>query len=197
MRLRFPIVCCFAIAVLCALPASGQETRDGEWFDPTFGRSKLSIPEATTEGEWAGSWLYINRDIRVALWFRETEGIPEYKYRFQRNNGPEEEFETDWAGHARYTTLGAPGEFDLVINEGDDNALQGTWHWNVQFKDSSKRETANLTINRTGDGRSLVLFFDDLQLSMMRGTNEQVASIDQAWTFRKVSKRVVRWEEMP
>jgi hypothetical protein len=197
MRLRSPIGCCLIVAVFCVWPALGQVTKEGEIFDPTFGRSTLAIDEPTTEGVWEGTWLYVNRDIKLALWLRGSEGIPEYKLRYHRVSGPQEDFETDWAGGAQYTSREGSGKFDLSITSGDENALQATWLWDLQFTDSGKTENANLSITRTGDGRQIVFMFEDYIISLWRGQAKQEIPVNQVWNFIKVSKRLVLWDELP
>jgi hypothetical protein len=50
---------------------------------------------------------------------------------------------------------------------------------------------------RTGDGRFFVMEFDKLERVINLGEEEKVLSSSPSWTFRKASKRLVLWDELP
>ena len=181
-------------ALLAAMPASAQSER--ETFHPLFGRSDVAIPLPTDDGVWGGTWFYVNRDIRMALWIRPGEDHPKVKVQFLRS-GLHERFTTDWDGHVEFKAEGAPGIFTLGVTDGDDNRISATWDWDLQFADSGRTEKGTVQIYRTGDGRLMVFMFEDVERKIRRGQRFQEYPLNQVWTFRKASKREVLWDELP
>ena len=56
--------------------------------DP-MGPTAVIVPERTNQGNWDGTWVYVNRDARYALWMRTGEdGRPEIRLKFQRPSRP-------------------------------------------------------------------------------------------------------------
>ncbi len=163
---------------------------------PVGHRSAVHIPDASTEGTWDGTWFHISRDHRVALWARTQDGKLELRLQYFRI-GRAEQFETDWATTASYDVDGAPGTFSLTVTEASDDQLEAKWDWRLQFADSGRFETADITIYRTGDGRQLVFLFEDFKRELHRGQDVQTASTRKTWTFRKASKRLILWDELP
>jgi hypothetical protein len=153
------------------------------------------IPPARTEaGQWDGTWFYESRDGRVVLWIRGGDK-PEVRMRFHSTQDTEA-FLTEWDGDAKYTLLGRPAEFRLDLTEADANVMRGTWYWEVQG-DRARRETAKVTIYRTGDGRSLVIVFDEFLRVVTLGDREMHITAPHGWSFLKASKRHVAYEEIP
>src|SRR5262245_24844516 len=107
----------------------------------------------TKSGEFAGTWIYVNRDAHYALWIRTKDGKPQVKIQFQSLASPES-FETDWAGSARYYMAGSPATFSLTLDDADADAITGRWAWELTSAETSRVETANVTLERTGYGRT-------------------------------------------
>jgi hypothetical protein len=179
-----------------ALLEAQQDDERRENIHPWFGRTGVGVPEPSDAGSWYGTWWYESRDYRMALWFREAGERPELSLQFFRF-GLGEGFRTDWNGEVEYLVKANPGTFHLDITEGDEIYLRGTWNWLVEFPASGRSETGEVTIYRIGDGRRLAVVFDNLVRVMWRGTERTEFPLNQVWTFRKASRRLVRWEELP
>jgi hypothetical protein len=162
----------------------------------TFGHTDLRVPKPTDAGEWDGTWWYVNRDARMAIWLRTVDGLPELKFQFMSLSAPEG-FATDWNAHSEYETRNAAGLFDLQIDERDANTIKGTWNWTLDTDDSARRQRGEVTIFRTGSGRQLVVYFNRFEFSIGRKDQEKWQPARQSWTFRKASKRLVLWDELP
>ena len=65
-----------ALVLLCALPVVGQVTNPG--------RQGTMIPERTDAGEWYGTWYYVQRDFKMAMWIRMEDGSPQVMVPRQR-----------------------------------------------------------------------------------------------------------------
>jgi hypothetical protein len=166
--------------------------------DPSFGKSRVQVPQATDDGSWGGTWFYASRDFRVALWLRPGENGPLPDYRFQlRRAGTEEHFATDWKGQATYDLSGSPGKFSMTLVDGDADELSGSWDWTVDFIDSARGEHSPIRVFRIGDGRNLAIHFEDFRIELTRGGETQVIDTEQIWTFRKASRRMLGWDELP
>ena len=174
-----------AMAAL-ALPLSAQSYS---------GRPGFDLPVRTDAGNWAGTWYYVNRDSKVVIWIREADGGPQVKLRYL-NSGRGEGFETDWLGKSDYSFRGRPGTFELDLTERGETTIRGKWNWELGKGDEVRVETARITMFRSGNGRSLVLNFEDLHRYL---TSNPAASIKapQVWTFRKASNNERLWEELP
>lgn len=167
--------------------------------DPGISRGRRvasGAAERTDAGVWDGTWIYVYRDGRMALWLRTREGKPELKIQFQSTATPEA-FETDWNGRADYVLAGEPAVFEMAVTEGDENTLKGTWTWKVEFRTSGRSETGRFTLYRAGDGRHMVLRFDEYEKTIRKGERGSTFKGTPAWGFRKVSKRLALWEELP
>ena len=188
-RLAF---CCAALAT----PAGATLAQPAS--DPSFGKSKLSVPPATVEGTWSGTWFYVSRDYRIALWIRpaEEDAVPEYRLQLMRSGG-KEHFATDWEGRTTYDLSGSPAQFSMTLMDGDADELRGSWEWTIDFVDSARGEYGNITIFRIGDGRNLAIHFEDFRIELRRGEKTQVIDTEQIWTFRKASRRLLSWDELP
>ncbi len=108
-----------------------------------------------------------------------------------------ESFVTDWTGRAEYFVRSSPATFSLKLTERDADAIEGDWSWFVEGGSTARTENAKVTLHRTGDGRRLVLVFDDLDLVVRRGEDVQRTNTRLSFTFAKVSGRLVRWQELP
>lgn len=189
MKSRHPVLAVAALLLMVALPTGSAPAQV-----PLVGSS--GSPEKVSAGEWDGTWYYVNRDYRMALWLRTVDGKLQHRMQITSLFAPEG-FLTDWSGRAEYTTRNTPGVFELKIDEIDDDELRGTWFWDLQFVRSGRREEANVRIYRAGVGRTFVMKFEQFERTIRRGTEEQLMSAPRAWTFIKASKRQVLWEELP
>ncbi len=179
-----------------APPAQERGTPRDEWFDPQFGRSTILRPEFTDRGEWKGTWFYANRDVRVMFWLREDDsGKPEFRLQLFNMSAPEQ-FTTDWNGKATYDVEGNPGRFSLTPIEVGPDLIRARWEWEVVFVDSARRETADVTIRRTGDGRRFAMTFEPVRREIERFGETSTYEYAQVWTFSKASKRQIIWDEL-
>jgi hypothetical protein len=157
----------------------------------------IRIPERSDAGVWDGTWFYVSRDQKIALWIRTEKGLPEIKLQFF-GYAMAENFETDWKGRAEYVVKGRhPGRFELSVEERDENTISGSMEWTLEIGESVRTETGDFTIYRAGYGRSIVMRFDDYKRVVTTGKERKIWQPQQYWTFRKASKRLVLWEELP
>jgi len=161
------------------------------------GRMAISVPNPTDRGEWNGTWIYVNRDYNFALWLSEEDGKPIGKIRFRGNGNLVESFETDWQGVADYNVQGFPARFELRFEEAGPDAIKAVWDWDLDFQGSSRRETGDVEMFRAGDGRQLVMHFKEFKRVIESSSGDRVHQYPQAWTFRKLSRRLALWEELP
>lgn len=165
---------------------------------PVSSDQGVQVAEPTGDGSFEGTWIYVNRDLQMALWLRQGgDGAPEAKLRYRSLAGPET-FETDWTGQAEYYLSGQPATFAFVLEDGDRDRARGTWNWNIEFPSSARREDGAFTMYRGLDGRRLVLLFDRFERRVRRGEDVKTWTPERhAVTFVKASKRLVLWEELP
>ena len=161
------------------------------------GRTGLGLPEPTSKGTWDGTWLYVSRDVRLALWMAENQGKPIVKFRYEGTVRATESFETDWTGKARYFVQDHPGTFEFILKETGPDLIEAGWDWVLDMRGSSRTEKGDIEMYRAGDGRRLVMFFKNFERIIVSGGRQKVHDFPQAWTFRKMSRRLVLWEELP
>ncbi len=87
----------------CGVPAAQDKVesnivKEEVPLKTSLGRMGLGLPMPTSKGTWEGTWIYVSRDVRMALWMREKDGKPETKFRFESMLASTETFETDWTG---------------------------------------------------------------------------------------------------
>jgi len=192
-RLHRPlsIVATLLFLALLAAPLSAQLG-----FEPK-GEVSRFVPPRDDAGSWDGTWWYVNRDSKIALWIRTESGSPQVKLRFMSTSAPEG-FETDWNGLSDYITKIGPGKFRLTLGERDANTIRGQWDWTLSAPESARIETGTFSIHRTNRGRQLALVFDELLRTMRRdGKPDDVFSSAPSLTFFLASKRQVLWDELP
>ena len=175
-----------AAAWLAAPPASPQTSRE---------TGTLEVAKQSDRGDWNGTWYYVSRDFRIIIWMRTTKGKPELQLQY-RSAAAAEGFVTDWTGEANYEVRRVPANFAMKIEQGDLNTASGSWDWTLDFGDSSRVEKAGFKLYRAGDGRSMVVLFEDLERVVRRGSSDRRHEIARAWSFRKASRRHVRWDEV-
>jgi hypothetical protein len=182
-----------AIWVLCLASSAGAQPRE---FATPWGRGAVLVPDPVAAGTWDGSWVYANRDQRMALYIRTVDGRPEVKFQYQSLAGPEA-FESDWTGKATYYLSGSPVEFELAIVDADAAEMRGTWNWHVEFSDSGRSERGTFRLYRINDGRDLAVVFQEYERVIRRFDRVSRWDNPPVWVFNKASKRIVLWDELP
>lgn len=149
----------------------------------------------TDKGNWHGTWTYVSREGRTALWIDTSGDRIRVKVQYQGTSRPEG-FVSDWDGNATYIFAGEPGTFDISITEANENRIDGTWFWDVQFENVGRSERGTFALHRVADGRQMLMDFSEYERVLRKG--EKVSRFDGpiAWTFRKVSKRIALWDEV-
>ena len=163
----------------------------------SLGRMGLGLPESTSKGVWDGTWMYVSRDVRLVLWMREDQGKPVVKFRYEGMMRASETFETDWTGKARYFVQDHPGTFEFTLKETGPDMIEADWDWILDMRGSLRSEKSDIEMYRAGDGRRLVMYFTNFQRIIESAGGRNVHESPQSWTFRKLSRRLARWEELP
>ena len=162
----------------------------------TGDRVLVDKPEPTTAGTFEGTWLYVNRDSRFALWSRMKNGTPQVKVQYQSLAGPEA-FETDWDGKAVYYLAGNPVTFELKLGPSTADKIVGRWFWELKVGDAHRLETADVVVHRTHYGRTILMDFQNFEKTITHGGQDKVVKLPVVWTWTKVSKRELIWDELP
>ena len=186
------------LAVLLVLAAGAALASEENTKLPGMGTDTMGLKKAdpTTAGEFDGTWMYVNRDARYAMWIRTKDGTRQVKIQFQSLANPEA-FETDWTGKTTYYLAGNPVKFDLTVTGADADKITGNWSWVLEVGGSGRRETANVVLQRTGYGRNLLMDFQDFQRIVTQDGQNKVFRVPTAWNWVKVSKRELLWDELP
>lgn len=179
----------FVAALLLSSVAYGVEQRRP-------GIAEFHLTPRTDAGDWYGTWAYKSRNQRILLWLQEDEsGKPEFRLQYQ-DLGSTEAFGTDWTGRADYTVVGNDALFHMATDKWDANTITGTLKWDLHVKSLDRQRAGKFEMYRGDDGRILVLHFFDQLLTIQRGEKKAVDETPIAWTFVKISKREIRWEEI-
>lgn len=186
-----------AAVILAAFAAAGFASEEKTNL-PGPGTDVVGIMKSdeTSLGNFDGTWMYVNRDSRFAMWIRTKDGRKQVRLQFQSLAGPEA-FETDWDGKAVYYMAGQPVTFELALATADAARMTGSWSWIAQLEGASRKETADLLIYRTAYGRSLQMDFKNYEKTMTLGGKDRTARVPTSWSWIKVSKRELLWEELP
>ncbi len=177
------------LVLTAAVPSSAQQ-------DPKApGISKRRMPPSTTDGSWDGTWFYMNRDMKMALWFLTEGDTVKVKLQYL-DMADAESFATNWEGQAEYAHRGSQGKMSIGLQETSPDRMAGDWSWELKNKVSSRVESGQFEMFRSLDGRSLVMAFSDLSRKF-QGKRSQELELDAIWTFRKASRRHVVWGELP
>jgi hypothetical protein len=99
--------------------------------------------DPTNAGTFDGTWIYVNRDSRFAMWIRTKQGKRQLRLQYQSLASPEA-FETDWDGKAIYYMGDKPVNFELKLTTQTADELSGTWSWVLKFGTSGRVETADV-----------------------------------------------------
>ena len=158
-------------------------------------REGAELPDRTNAGNWVGTWYFVTRDTRMALWIREDGKKPELRIQYM-NTSRAESFITDWDCKATYRFRNKPGLFSFEITESDEKTIRGKWSWDLGQGELRRSETAWVTLYRAGDGRTLVMNFEDLE-RFHGGMIGSYLAYQQVWAFRKASNQQRLWEELP
>lgn len=184
-----------AAAVLIT-PAVLAETVKTDLPGTTTERILIDKPEATTAGAFEGTWLYVNRDARFALWSRMKNGTPQVKVQYQSLAGPEA-FESDWDGKAVYYLAGNPVTFEMKLGPSTADKIVGRWFWELKIGEAHRLETADVVLHRTHYGRSMLMDFQNYERVITKGGADKVTKLPMVWSWIKVSKRELIWDELP
>lgn len=159
-------------------------------------RTLIDKAEPTTAGTFEGTWLYVNRDARFALWSRMKNGTPQVKIQYQSLASPEA-FETDWDGKALYYLGGHPVTFELKLGPSTADRIVGRWSWELKIGDAHRLETADIVVHRTHYGRTLLMDFQNFEKTVTKGGQDKVTKLPVVWSWIKISKRELIWDELP
>jgi len=185
-----------AAAALCALTVHAATEEKTKLRGTGTDRVGLMKSDPTNAGTFDGTWMYVNRDSRFALWVRTKEGKRQAKVQYQSLAGPEA-FETDWDGRVTYYMAGHPVTFELKLARADADRLSGAWDWVLEIGNSARIEHAKVDVYRTGWGRTLQMDFADYEKIVRRNGVDQTAKAPVSWAWIKVSKRELLWAELP
>lgn len=152
------------------------------------------VPDRSDAGSWEGTWYFVSRQEKVALWIREDGKKPRLKLRYLNPN-TREGFTTDWETRASYRFDTKQGKFLIELSQRDANTLAGSWIWQLGT-DVGRWETGEVTLFRIDDGRMAVMDFENL-VRMHVGQGHSRLLLNRTWTFLKASRGMARWEELP
>jgi hypothetical protein len=191
--LRILVAAAGAAALALVAPAAEEKTNLSGG-----GGEKVALLKAdpTTAGSFDGTWMYVNRDARVALWARTKNGVPQVKLQYVSLASPEA-FETDWDGKAEYYLAGSTATFELKLGKSSSDRIVGTWSWVLKIGTSGRRETADIVMYRTGYGRTLLLDFQNYEKTITRDGQDKTVKLPIAWGLLKISRRELLWDELP
>jgi predicted small secreted protein len=194
MRPLRPLIAAAALAC-CAVAFSATDVKTKL---PGDGTESVAIMKSdpTAAGTFDGTWMYVNHDARFAMWIRTKDGKPQVRIQFQSLASPEA-FETDWDGKSVYYMAGKAITFDLKLTRTDPARLTGSWSWIAQLDNAARKETADVSIYRTGYGHTLNMDFDNYAMAITRGGVSKTMRVPTTWSWTKVSKREILWQEMP
>jgi len=153
------------------------------------------LQSATDDGDWHGTWTYVNRNEQMMLWIDAQGETPRVRVQYFSLATPEA-FQTDWNGSATYELGKEPATFHMNLTQADANRIHGTWLWDVQFSSAGRTERGVFTLYRVGDGRQLAIDFSEYEKVQRRAGKVSRYSGPASWYFKKVSKRHVLWQEV-
>jgi hypothetical protein len=163
---------------------------------PDPGKAKVMMASPVNEGTFDGTWMYVNRDAHFAMWIKTEGGKPQMRIQYQSIATPEA-FETDWSGKSNYYLSGNPVTFEFKLGESDTNRITGSWLWDFETDLHGRKETADIVLQRTGFGRTMLMAFNNFEKTMRRNGDARVFKLPVAWNWTKISKRELLWNELP
>jgi len=193
MRSLRPLLAAAVLLAFAAVPASEEKTN---LPGPGTDRVGIMKSDETTLGNFDGTWMYVNRDSRFAMWIRAKDGKRQVRLQFQSLAGPES-FETDWDGKAVYYMAGQPVTFELKLGDTSADRMTGTWTWIAQLEHSGRKEKADIMLYRTDYGRNLNMDFKNFEKILTYGGKDRTIRVPTSWSWTKISKRELLWEELP
>jgi hypothetical protein len=185
---RLPLVLAVLTALFLPALCGAQEHMT------MFGRTSVASAERTDAGDWDGTWVYVSKRRRIALWIRSGDGGPELKLRMNEKGT---DILTDWEGHAEYVSRNRPGKFSLQVDQRDEDTISGRWIWRIGTDAAGRQETADFTMHRAGRGRRLVMRVENWSTENWGGFEEKYGLPLQVWSFQKASRRMALWGELP
>jgi hypothetical protein len=184
-----------ASMLVVGLPASGPARAQS--LPEIYGHETVDAPKPTEAGDWYGTWYYVSRARKMALWIREENGETRLKLQLRGQKGNPESFVTDWEGRAVYSIAGVHGKFILELDEKNADSLSGSWTWTLRSATGGQHETADVEIYRAGWGRQLVWNIENVK-RRTEGDATPRSDLERiVWVFRKASRRQVLWSELP
>ena len=162
---------------------------------PAQERASERLQPSTDAGTWHGTWTYTNRDEQMILWIDEEGEKPRVKVQYVSKVTPEA-FVTDWNGAVTYELAGQPASFHIDVAEADENRIEGTWLWDIQWENAGRTERGVFTLYRVSTGRQLLIDFSEYDKALRRGGKVSRYSGAASWGFKKVSKRHALWQEV-
>ena len=181
-----------AALLATALPSSPSRAQS-----PLIGKHTVESPDRTDAGDWEGTWYYVSRIRKMALWIRENDGEIKIKVRIEGAAGKSESVTTDWDSKGEFVQTGKPGSFRLEFDHTDADTISGRWIWDYGSPELGKSERAEFTMFRAGYGRQLVWQFKDFEHKNWGGERVSQRVDDVVWTLQKVSRREALWGELP
>jgi len=159
-------------------------------------RQLIQKDDETTAGSFDGTWMYVNRDLRFALWIRTKEGVPQVRLQYQSLANPEA-FETNWDGKALYYMAGSPVTFEFTLGPSTADRIVGKWAWDATIGNSARRETADIVLYRTVFGRTVLMDFQNYEKRITDGGRNKIMKAPVVWNWVKISNRELLWDELP
>ena len=178
----------------CAIAFSAEEKTNLP--GPGTDIQAIMKSDPTNAGSFDGSWMYVNRDSRFAMWIRTKNGKRQVRLQYQSLASPEA-FETDWDGKSIYYMGGKPVTFELKLTDQTADKLSGSWAWVLKFETSGRVETADVVLYRTMYGHTMNMDFNNYAKTLTRSGVDRTVKVPTSWSWTKVSKREILWQEMP
>ena len=196
MRPRALLLPTILLAAVSRAGAGGVEKDLPPEMNPDPGKAAVMMASPVDEGSFEGTWMYVNRDSHFAMWIKTEGGKPRMRIQYQSIVTPEA-FETDWSGKSNYYLSGHPVTFEFKLREGDANKITGSWLWDLETDFSGRKETADIVLQRTGYGRTMLMAFNNFEKTMRKNGDARTFKLPVAWNWTKVSKRELLWNELP
>lgn len=196
MRPRLSLAGVVLLSAVSLARAGGVEKDLPPELSPDPGKAAVMMATPVTEGSFDGTWMYVNRDSHFAMWIKTEGGKARMRIQFQSITTPEA-FETDWSGKSNYYLTGRPVTFEFKIGTSDAGKITGTWAWDMENDFTGRKETADIVLQRTGFGRTMVMAFNNYEKTLRKNGTARTFKLPVAWNWTKISKRELLWSELP